>query len=119
MGEAALRMLCSSRAKFIAILLGVSFSSLIMLQQPAIFLGLMQRTYSLVTDTDDIDIWVTDPNVQYIDDIKPMRDQELYRVKGVEGVAQALPMYKGAVRARMRSGVFQTLTVIGVDDYTL
>ena len=115
----AIQMLFASRAKFIAILLGVWFSSLIMLQQPAIFFGLMQRTYALVTDTEGVDIWVADPNVLFIDDVKPMRDAELYRVKGVQGVAGAYPLYKGAVRARTQAGLFQTLTVIGVDDYSL
>lgn len=115
----AVQMLLASHAKFIAILLGVAFSSLIMVQQPAIFFGLMQRTYALVTDTEGIDIWVADPNVLFIDDVKPMRNVEFYRVKGIAGVAEAYPLYKGAVRARTQAGLFQTLTVIGVDDYSL
>ena len=115
----AILMILSGRSKFIAILLGVGFSSLIMLQQPAIFLGLMDRTYSLITDAGNVDVWVMDPQVMFIDDAKPISEKEIYRIKGVIGVEHAYPMFKGVVRARTRNGQFLTITLIGVDDQSL
>jgi putative ABC transport system permease protein len=67
----------------------------------------------------DPDIWVMDPNVQFIDDIKPLQDTALYRVRGVEGVAFAAPLYKGMIRARLDNGQFQNCIVVGLDDSTL
>src|SRR5499427_1613095 len=60
-----------------------------------------------------------DPKVQFIDDIKPLQDTELYRVRGVEGVEWAVPLYKGLIKARLQDGTFQTCNVVGLDDATL
>ncbi len=105
--------------KYIGIVMGLTFASLIMTQQPAIFLGIMSRTYSFVTDVGLPDIWVIDPKVQFVDDIKPMQDTELYRVRGISGVEWAMPMYKGLLKARLLDGTFQTCNVVGLDDATL
>ena len=59
-----------------------------------------------------------DPKVQFIDDIKPLQDTELYRVRGVEGVQWAVPLYKGLLKARLDNGTFQTCNVLGLDDAT-
>ena len=56
------------KAKFIGIILGLSFSALIITQQAAIFVGLMARTFGFITDTSQPDIWVMDEKVQYIDE---------------------------------------------------
>jgi putative ABC transport system permease protein len=79
----------------------------------------MARTFSFITDLGQPDIWVMDPKVQFIDDIKPMQDTQLYRVRGVEGVEWAVPLYKGLLKARLENGNFQTCIVVGLDDATL
>ena len=57
--------------------MGLTFASLLITQQMAIFWGLLARTYGTLTDTALPDIWVMDRQVQFIDDIKPMQDTEL------------------------------------------
>jgi putative ABC transport system permease protein len=79
----------------------------------------MTRTYGFVTDTGLPDLWVMDPKVQFIDDIKPLQDTMLLRVRGIEGVKWAMPVYKGLLKARLQNGNFQTCNVIGLDDATL
>ncbi|MDD5321658.1 MAG: ABC transporter permease [Methylococcales bacterium] len=115
----ALKMLIGDKGKYIGIVMGLTFASLIMTQQPAIFLGLMTRSYSFITDVGLPDIWVMDPKVQFVDDIKPLQDTELYRVRGISGVEWAMPMYKGLLKARLTDGTFQTCIVVGLDDATL
>lgn len=115
----ALKMLIGDKAKYIGLLLGLSFASFIITQQAAILIGIIERTFGFVTDTSQPNIWVTDPTVQFIDDIKPMKATALYRVRGVEGVAWAVPMYKGLIQARLSNGTFQTCILIGIDDATL
>ncbi|HMN40236.1 MAG TPA: ABC transporter permease [Phycisphaerales bacterium] len=119
MNFVALRMLMGDKAKYLGIIFGIAFASLLMTQQLAIFVGLMARTYGFVTDTGQPDIWVMDPKVQFIDDLKPLQDTMLYRVRGIEGVAWAVPLYKGLLKARLDNGSFQTCNVIGIDDGTL
>ena len=115
----AIKMLMGDRAKYLGIIMGITFASLLITQQLAIFNGLMSRTYGAITDLGLPDIWVMDPKVQFIDDVKPLQDTELYRVRGVEGVAWAVPLYKGLLKARLETGEFQTCNVIGLDDSTL
>ena len=79
MNHIALKMLMGDRGKYIGIIMGLTFASLIMTQQPAIFLGLMTRTFSFISDVGLPDIWVMDPKVQFVDDIKPLQDTELFR----------------------------------------
>ena len=119
MNSVAIKMLMGDRAKYIGIVIGLTFAALLMTQQMSIFVGLMSRTFGFITDTSLPQIWVMDPKVQYIDDLKPMQDTELYRVRGVEGVEWAMPLYKGILRARLSNGTFQSCNVIGLDDSTL
>jgi putative ABC transport system permease protein len=115
----AIKMLVGDRAKYLGIIMGISFASLLITQQSAIFVGLMTRTYGSITDLALPDIWVTDPKVQFIDDIKPLQDTQLLRVRGVQGVEWAVPLYKGLLKARLTNGNFQTINVVGLDDATL
>src|SRR4051794_26171907 len=96
----ALKMLVGDRAKFYGIVLGLTFAALLITQQGSIFCGLMKRTAGQVIDIDGADLWVMDSNVRYIDDVKPMLENDLYRVRGVEGVEWAVPLYKGMGRAK-------------------
>jgi putative ABC transport system permease protein len=97
----ALQMLTGDRAKFFGIVMGLTFAALLITQQGSIFCGLMLRTASLVSDTTGADLWVMDPNVLQVDDNKPMIENNLYRVRGVEGVRWAVPFYKGNARAKV------------------
>lgn len=115
----ALKMLVGDRAKYIGIIIGLSFAAFIISQQGAIFLGILKRTYSFVADTSQPNIWVTDPSLQYIDDIKGFKETFLYRVRGVEGVEWAVPMFKGTIPARLRNGIYQSCIFIGIDDASL
>jgi putative ABC transport system permease protein len=112
-------MLIGNRGKFYAMVFGVALTSLIITQQSSIFLGLMSRTVGFIFDTAQPDLWVMDPKVQFVDDIKPLQDTKLLQVRGVRGVEWAVPLYKGSIRARLPNGTFQTCNVIGLDDATL
>ena len=115
----ALKMLMGDRAKYIGIIIGLTFASLLITQQLSIFVGAMARTYGFITDAGLADIWVMDPKVQFIDDVKPLQETQLLRVRGVDGVQWAVPLYKGLLKARLANGTFQTVIVIGLDDASL
>jgi putative ABC transport system permease protein len=115
----ALKMLIGDRGKYLGIIMGLTFASLLITQQSSIFTGLMTRTYGAITDLAQPDIWVMDPKVQFIDDIKPLQDTELFRIRSVPGVAWAVPLYKGLLKARLEDGNYQICSVLGLDDTTL
>lgn len=115
----AIKMLMGDKVKYIAMICGLTFASFIISQQSAILVGLMSRTFGLVTDTSQAPIWVMDSSVQYIDDVKPLKDTDLYRVRGISGVAWAVPFFKGLIEARLRNGTFQNCVFLGIDNSTL
>ncbi len=115
----AVKMLTGNRGKYFAIIIALAFTSFVMTQQPATFVGIMARTYSFLTDVGRVDLWVMDEKVQYVDDLKPLQDTKLYAVRGVEGVEWAVPLYKGSIRARLEDGTFQNCVLIGLDDASL
>jgi putative ABC transport system permease protein len=115
----AWKMLTGNRAKYYAIIFGISFAVMLMSQQAAIFTGLMRNTTSQIRDVAGADIWVMDPSVQFIDDITPLSDNAVYRVRGVPGVAWAVKFYDGKARAQFPEGNFKQFIVLGIDDQTL
>jgi putative ABC transport system permease protein len=115
----ALTMLTGRRGKYYSMVFGVSFACMLMAQQLSLFVGLMRNTTSQIRDTQGADIWVMDPSVQYFEDVNPLADDDLYRVRGVAGVAWAVRLYKGTARAQLSGGAFKQFLLLGLDDETL
>jgi putative ABC transport system permease protein len=115
----ALKMLMGDRIKYLGIVFGVAFATLLMTQQISIFFGILGRTASQIHDVRDADIWVMDNKVRYIDEVPALRETDLQRVRGVPGVAWAVKLYKGQVRARLKDGNFRNVILLGLDDATL
>ncbi len=67
----ALKMLFGDRAKYIGLVFGVAFSTLLINQQCGIFVGLIGRSASIIDDTPEADIWVMDPGVKNLDTVFP------------------------------------------------
>lgn len=119
MSWVAWRMLTGDRAKYMGAVFGVAFGTLLIAQQTSIFCGLMERTANQILDVRDADIWVMDPEVQNADEIKPLSESDLYRVRGVEGVEWAVRLYKGLARVKVSDGSFRQVILMGLDDDSL
>ena len=115
----AIKMLTGDRLKYPALIAGVAFASLLITQQASIFTGYARSTGAWIRDTAQADLWVMDPQVNFSEDFKPMSDTALNRVRGVHGVAWAVPMFKSYVRARLPDGTRVQVRIIGLDDATL
>lgn len=115
----ALKMLTGNRSKYLAIVLGVAFATWLMAHQTTIFCGVMRRTTSQIRDVRDASIWVMDPGVQYIDETRPLSSTDLHRVRGVPGVAWAVPYYRGRVRVLVPDGTYRYVVLNGIDNATL
>lgn len=114
-----MKMLMGHRSKYFAIVFGVSFACFLIAEQSAIFCGVMLRTTSTIRDTHGGDIWVMNAGVRYVDDLKPISDDDLFRVRSVPGVAWAVKLYRGNGQAQLADGTYQTLILMGLDDSTL
>lgn len=119
MNYVAMKMLLGDRAKYLGLVFAVGFSAMLMAHQASIFWGVMRRTTSQIVDVKDASIWVMDPRVKYVDEVWPLPDSDLYRVRGVEGVDWAVRFFRGTARAKTEDGGFQAFILVGFDDSTL
>lgn len=125
----ALKILVGDRFKFFAMVFAVAASAFLVSQQVSIFTGLMDRTTSQIKDvgpmldrrwqSDDAPVWVMHPGVRYIDELKALPDSDVQRVRSVDSVEWAVPLYKGFTRALSRTGDFRQAILMGFDDTTL
>lgn len=119
MNWVAWKMLNGDRTKYIGIVFGVAFGSLLIAHQTSVFVSVMRRTVSQILDVSDADIWVMNEHIQSVDEIRPIPENEIDVVRGVTGVDWAVGMYKGMVTARQPNGRHRQLILIGLDDQSL
>lgn len=119
MREIAIKMLIVDKSKFYGLLFGIIFATFLMAQQVSIFLGVMDRTANQIIDVHEANLWVMDPLVEYIDEVKAMRGIELVRVRSVNGVIWAVPFYKGFAVITIPGKSVRQAILLGVDDATL
>lgn len=117
--EIALKMLFGERAKYMMLVSGICFATILMTQGLALFFGILSFSYATATNI-RAPIWVVDPLVQQVGDNQPLRDTDVNRVRSVEGVAWAAPLYVGNAQAKLLTGgATQPLTLVGLDSDTL
>jgi putative ABC transport system permease protein len=114
----ALKMLFADRAKYIMLLSGLTFAALLMTQQAGVFVGILEWTKGNLKNM-RAPIWVVDPKVEQVNEVKPMRDTDVSRVRSVQGVAWAVPMYWGILQARLVDGTFKPVQLVGLDNATM
>jgi len=114
----ALKMLFADRAKYIMLLSGLTFAALLMTQQAAVFFGILQWTNGNLRNM-RAPIWVVDPKVEQVNEIKPLRDTDVSRVRSVTGVEWAVPMYWGVLQSRLPDGTFKAVQLVGLDNSTM
>ena len=115
----ALKMLTGDRSKYFGIIFGVTFATFLMAQQVSVFARIIARTANQIQDVRDADIWVMDNKTRYVDEVPGLPETDLQRVRGVDGVAWAVRLYKGQIRARLADGNFRIVLLMGLDDATL
>lgn len=115
----ALRMLTGDRVKYLGLLFGIGFSTLLIAQQATLFVNLVGRAGNAVWAVPEADIWVMDAKAVAVDGTLPLPDTDLARVRGVPGVLWAVPHLREGGSVRTPEGKLERVSVIGVDDATL
>lgn len=115
----ALRMLTGDKAKYLGLIFTIAFAAFLLANQVSIFAGIIKRTASQIVDVVDADIWVMDPATEYFDEVKPLKETDLLRVRGVPGVAWAVRLFKSLPRITAPDGRFRQAILMGVDDASL
>ena len=114
----ALKMLIGDQAKYLLLVSALSFSVLLMAHQGSVFLGLMRWSTATVRNI-QAPIWVVDPLVQHPGEILPLLDTDLSRIRSIDGVKWAAPLFFSIQQARLEGGAFKSIQLMGLDTATL
>src|SRR5438132_1174491 len=90
MNFVALRMLTGDRAKYLGLIFAIAFCTFLLENQTSIFASILKRTGSQILDVTDADVWVMDGKTEYFEQTKALKDTDLTRVRGVNGVEWAV-----------------------------
>ena len=112
------KLLVNDRAKFSALLVGITFSVFLMMQMTAMFAGILNRAYSTVTNI-GAPMWIIDPAVNTPTSVIPLPDYLLDAVRSMKQVEYAVPIFIGSAQVRLANGNYQGVSVIGLDDTSL
>jgi putative ABC transport system permease protein len=114
----AYKLLVNDKAKFTALIVGITFAVFLMVQMMAMFSGILNRASATVLNV-GASMWVMDPAVQTVANTIGMPDYVLDAVKSMQGVSYAVPFYSGGALVKLHDGTYQAVTVVGLDDTTL
>lgn len=115
----AFKMLVGNRASCIGIIFGIFLATLLISQQSAIFLGLVSRSYRLITDIPAPNIWVIDPATESEDKLRNLPIGYLDVVRSTPGVEWAVPLSSTLIPVITPQGNFEICQLYGIDDATL
>jgi len=114
----AYKLLVNDRAKFAALLVGITFAVFLMIEMTSLFSGILNRSSATVINI-GADMWVMDPAVQTVANVIPLPDYILDEVRSIPGVKYAVPLYSGGALVKLHDGTYQSVSIIGLDDTSL
>ncbi len=82
----AYKLLVNDKAKFTALLVGITFAVFLMIAMTSLFAGVLKRASATVINL-GASIWVMDPSVQTVANTIGMPDYVLDAVRSIHGVA--------------------------------
>lgn len=112
------KLLVNDKAKFTALLIGITFAVFLMMQMTAMFAGILNRASSNITNV-GAPMWIIDPAVNTPTAPIPLPDYLLDAARSIDGVRYAVPMFVGGGQVRLASGTYQGVTIVGLDDTSL
>lgn len=114
----AYKLLVNDKAKFSALLVGITFAVFLIMFITSMFVGILDHASSTVINI-GASMWVMDPAVQTPANSIGMPDYVLDAVRSMQGVDYAVPLYTGTALVKLPNGAYQAANVVGLDDTSL
>lgn len=114
----AYKLLVNDKAKFTALLIGITFAVYLMMFVTSMLIGVLNHASATVINV-GASMWVMDPAVQTVSNTIGMPDYVLDAVRSMQGVKYAVPLYSGGGLIKLPDGSYQSVNVIGLDDTSL
>lgn len=116
--QIALKLLINDRGKFFTLIIGITFAVFLMMQMTSVFSGIMKRSAATLINI-GAKMWIIDPSVNIQSENIPLPNYILDAIRSIKGVSYAVPIYSGGGLIKLKSGKYQSATIIGLDDTSL
>ena len=110
----AFRNLFHDRLRFIATVIGIVFSIVLVTVQMGLYLG-FGRTVTTMIDHASADLWIMPRGTKCFEDPSLLDVRKRYRALSINGVAEVIPVVIGFADWRMPSGATTPVFIIGSD----
>lgn len=108
----AYRNLFHDRLRFIATIVGIIFSIVLVTVQMGLYVG-FRRMVTTMIDHSSADLWIMPAGTKCFEDPSLLDDRQRFRALAVEGVADAAPLVIGYAQWRLPSGTTTPVFVVG------
>jgi putative ABC transport system permease protein len=110
----AFRNLFHDRLRFVATVIGIVFSIVLVTIQMGLYLG-FGRMVTTMIDHASADLWIMPQGTKCFEDPSLLNTRERYRALAIDGVVEAIPVVIGFADWRMAGGATTPVFVIGSD----
>jgi putative ABC transport system permease protein len=110
----ASRNLFHDRLRFVATVIGIVFSIVLVTVQAGLFLG-FERTVTTMIDHADADLWIVPLGTKSFEDPSLLDEQERFRALSIKGVKDAIPVVIGFAQWKMPNGGTTPIFIVGSD----
>ena len=110
----ASRNLFQDRLRFIASLMGIVFSVVLVMGQMGLYLG-FTRMVTTVIDHASTDLWIVSSGAKYFEDLSLLDTSMEKPLRAIDGVAEVLPVVAGFSAWRLPDGAMTSVFIIASD----
>jgi putative ABC transport system permease protein len=110
----ASRNLLHDRLRFVATVVGIVFSILLVTVQLGLYLG-FGRIVTTMIDHASADLWIMPPGTKCFEDPSTLDERTRFQALSINGVAQAAPVVIGYAEWRIRAGGTFPVFIVGSD----
>ena len=110
----AYRNLFHDRLRFIATIVGIVFSIVLVSVQAGLYVG-FRRMVTTMIDHSPADLWIMPAGTKCFEDPSLLDDRQRFRALAIDGVAEATPLVIGYAQWRLPSGTTTPVFVVGSD----
>ena len=110
----ALRNLFQDRLRFVASLMGIVFSVVLVMVQAGLYFG-FSGMITTVIDHTSTDLWIVSSGAKYFEDLSLLNAGMRDRLLAVEGVSEVVPGVVGFSAWSLPDGAMTSVVVIGTD----
>jgi putative ABC transport system permease protein len=110
----ASRNLFQDRLRFVASLMGIVFSVVLVMGQMGLYFG-FSRMVTTVVDHASTDLWIVSSGARYFEDLSLLSTSMQSRLRAIDGVAEVAPVVAGFSAWSQPDGAMTSVFIIGSD----